>query len=116
MKTLTIEDLKKTTGVRDVHLNSQIVEHDLYHLAGCFDQVDMFLQKLKLKPSQQTDIKDLSYRHNTTVAMTEALKLWYQPNPIDATIQALLEILLDLRRGDVAISVCQFIVNELPNS
>ena len=101
--------------MRDVQLDSQIIEKDLPDLAGCFDEVDIYLYKLNLTPGQQTDVKDLAYRQSTTVAMAEALKLWCQPNPFIATFRALLEIVLDLRRGDVAVSVCQHIASKVPN-
>ena len=98
-----------------MQLDSQIIEKDLPDLAGFFDVVDTYLYKLNLTPGQQTDVKDLAYRQSTTVAMAEALKLWRQPNPFVATFRALLEIVLDLRRGDVAVSVCQHIASKVPN-
>ena len=88
---------------------------DLPDLADCFDEVDIYLYKLELTPGQQTDVKDLAFRQSTKVALARALKLWRQPNPFAATFRALLEILLDLKRGDVAISVCQYILHKVPN-
>ena len=76
--------------------------------------METYLDKLGLLPSQQTDVKDLAARVNTNIAMTEALKLWRQPNPYAATFQALLEILLDLSRGDVAVRVCKYIASNVP--
>ena len=110
-KALTIQELTERAGVNDAQLDRQIEEHNFPDLAECFDEVDTYLYKLNLTPAQQTDIKDLAYRRNTTVAMTEALKLWRQPNPFAATFRALLEVLLELRRGDVAVKVCQYITS-----
>ena len=114
-KSLTIEELKKKTGVADIQLDSQIVETDLPDLAGCFDNVDTYLQKFQLTPAQQTDVKNIAHQHNTTVAATQVLRLWRQSNPFAATFRALLEILLDLRKGDVADRVCHYIINKVPN-
>ena len=97
--------------MNDTQLDTQIEEHDFPDLAGCFDEVDTYLYKLNLTPAQQTDVKDLAHRRNTTVAMTETLKLWHQPNPFATTFRALLEVLLELRRGDVAVKVCQYITS-----
>ena len=98
------------TQVCDAQLDIQINDkHDLLDLAGCFDEVELYLHKLELTSAQETDVKDLAYRCNTTVAMAKALKLWCQPNPFAATFRRLLEILLTLRRGDVAVRVCQYI-------
>ena len=91
-----------------------IREEDISKVAGLFNEVEIYLDKLGLLTAQQTDIKDIAYRHSTTQAMTKALRLWRQPDPYAATFQALLEILLDLRRGDVAVRVCQYITKEVP--
>ena len=111
---LTVEKLKRETGVDDSQLATMIREEDINKIAGLFDEVETYLDKLGLLPAQQTDVKDIAYRHSTALAMTKALKLWRQPDPYAATFQALLEILLDLRRGDVAVSVCQYITEEVP--
>ena len=108
---LTVEKLKRETGVDDSQLATMIREEDINKIAGLFDEVETYLDKLGLLPAQQTDVKDIAYRHSTALAMTKALKLWRQPDPYAATFQALLEILLDLRRGDVAVSVCQYITD-----
>ena len=111
---LTLAALKRSTGVSDTQLDTEVIEHDLYNLAACFDNVDTYLLKLELPPCQQTDIKDLAFRLSTQIAMAEALKLWRAPNPLVATFRALLIILLDLKRGDVAVRVCQYIVDRVP--
>ena len=111
---LSLERLKSKTGISDAQLHSEIIEHDLQNLASCFDNVETYLDKLGLLPSQQTDVKDLAARVNTNIAMTEALKLWRQPNPYAATFHALIEILLDLSRGDVAVRVCKYIASNVP--
>ena len=112
-KALTIEDLKRRTGVSDGQLDTEIIEHDLPDLAGCFDEVETYLYRLNLTPGQQTDVKDLAYRKSTMVAMTEALKLWRQPNPFAATFRTLLKITLSLGRGDVAVRICKYVTEKV---
>ena len=112
--TLTFEELKRETRVDDSQLATMIREEDITKIAGLFDDVETYLDKLGLFPAQQTDVKDIAYQHSTALAITKALKLWCQPNPFAATFEALLQILLDLRRGDVAIRVCQYIIEEVP--
>ena len=111
---LTVEKLKRETGVDDSQLATMIREEDINKIAGLFDEVETYLDKLRLLPAQQTDVNDIAYRHSTIQAMIKALKLWRQPDPYAATFQALVEILLDLRRGDVAVRVCQYITEEVP--
>ena len=101
----------RNTNVNNTQIDKRIVKHNFYHLADCFDNVETFLDRMGLTAGQQTDIKDLTYRYNTKTAMVEALKLWCQPNPFAATFRALLEILVDLKRGDIAIKVCQYITD-----
>ena len=109
-----IEELKRECGVSDEQLNTKIREEHLYDLAGCFDQLETYLDRLGLNPAQQTDIHDLAAQRGIQIAMAQALKLWRQPKPWLATYGALVEILLDLRRGDVADRVCQYIKQEIP--
>ena len=111
---LTIEDLKRRTGINDAQLDTLITEDDINVLANLFDNVRSYLDMLQLKPAQQTDIMDLANWGGTRTAMAQALKLWCEPNPFAATFRALLEILLDLRRGIVAVRVCQYIIEEIP--
>ena len=111
---LTVEKLKRETGIDDSQLATMIRDEHLHDLAGCFDQLETYLDRLGLYPAQQTDIHDLAAQRGIQIAMTQALKLWCQPDPYAATFQALLEILLDLRRGDVAVRVCQYITEEVP--
>ena len=111
---LVINDLQREVDISDCQLDTKIREEHLLDVAGCFDCLETYLDKLGLTPGQQTDVKDLAFRCNTKTAMAEALKLWRQPNPYTSTFKALVEILLDLRRGDVADRVCQYIKQEVP--
>ena len=112
---LTIEQLQRETAIDDAQLAVTIGEEDIIKIAPLFDEVEAYLDKLKLLPAQQTDVKDVAYRHSTAQGMTKALKLWSQPNPYNATFRALLEILLDMRRGDVAVGVCRYITEKGQN-
>ena len=105
---MTIEELKAHAKLSDSQLNCPIQEKDIVILSAHFDNVESYLAHLGLTPSQQTDIKDLAFRKGTQNAMTEALKLWREPNPLKATYRALVEVLVDLRKGTVAVEVCKY--------
>ncbi len=111
---LTLAALKRRTGVSDTQLDTEVIEHDTHILAGCFDNLENYLDQLRLTPGQQTDLYDLAVKRDIQTAMAKALKLWRAPNPLVATFRALLIILLDLKRGDVAVRVCQYIVDRVP--
>ena len=108
---MTIEELKTRTKVTDCQLNQTIQEEDMFELAAYFDNVENYLVHLGLNRSQQTDIKDLAIRQGTQIAMSQALRLWWQPNPFIATYRTLVEILLQLNKELVAFEiVCDFLV------
>ena len=111
---LSIEDLQRETEISNSQLDTKVREEDLYDLAGCFDCVETYLDKLGLTAGQQTQVVDLAERRDVQTAMIKALKYWRQPNPFLATYRLLLQILLDLKRGDVAVRVCQYIKEEIP--
>ena len=106
---LTVADLKRRTGISDAQLDTHITNGDIIKLASLFDDVIPYLDKLQLTAGQQTDIMDLAIQQGKRTAMAEALRLWRQLDPFAATFRALLKILLTLRRGDVAVRVCQYI-------
>ena len=108
-KTVTIEELMSNTKVTESQLNSQMEEKDILKLAAYFDNVENYLVHLGLTLSQRTDIKDLAFRRGTQTAMSEALRLWREPNPYTATYRALVKMLLDLGKGEVAVEVCTYL-------
>ena len=111
---LSVEELMREYDVTDEQLNTKIREEDIFDLAGCFDCVETYLNKLGLTAGQQTQVEELAERRDIQTAMTKALKFWRQPNPLSATYRTLLQILLDLKRGDVAVKICQYVKQEVP--
>ena len=90
----------------DTQLDSPIEEKDIIKLSSYFDN---YLVHLELTTSQQTDIKNLVHTRGTQIAMSEALRLWREHNPFDATYRALVKVLLDLGKGTVAVDVCTYL-------
>ena len=111
---VTIEELKRVYDVTDEQLDTNVRQKDFYDLAGCFDCVETYLDKLGLTAGQQTQVEDLAVRRDVQTAMTKALKFWHQPKPWMATFRTLLQISLDRRRGDVAERLCLYIKQEIP--
>ena len=111
---LTVDTLtQNVAGLTDDKLNKTIEDQHLRPLAGYFDRIDGYVEKFQLPPGKQTDVRDLSFRRGTQTAMAEALKQWRNPNPFSATYRALLEILLDMKRGDVAAGVAKYIAEKV---
>ena len=80
----------------DSQLDAEVENPDLVNLSVHFDNVESYLVNLGQTLSQQTDIKVLVFGRGTQTAMSE-------PNTHNATYRALLEMLVHLRKGEVAL-------------
>ncbi len=83
------------------------MESDIPYVAKYFDGVIIYSSAMGLTPAELADVKDLSYRKGIQVAMTECLILWKRHDPVTATHKALLELLLKLRKEEIADQICQ---------
>ena len=100
-KTATLcEEVLKT-------LDSEIEQHDLIFLASYFDQIELFLDQLGLTGGEKDDIKKKC--DTTQLKMTEALSLWRKHDPTKATFRELINITQNLRRGDIARDIEQYV-------
>ena len=95
----------KHHDVSSDQLDCEIKEEDVTYLAGHFDSVELYLRVFGLTAAEQSDIKKVQ---STQVAMTECLSLWRRHNPSTATLRTLLEILLSLRKEEIASNVCSY--------
>ena len=102
-----MNNLKKKFKVSDEQLNIRIEETDLPELAECFENTDDYVEKLKLLPGQQTDVKTRSFVYGTEDGMKLALKHWIKGNVNSATYKNLLLILLSMKKGETAVRVCK---------
>ena len=89
-------------------LDFEIEERDIIFLAGYFDNVEYYLESLELTPTEKTDVRDSKHRDGTQIAMKQCLSFWRKHNPSKATLKALLEILLKLRKEELASKVCGY--------
>ncbi len=109
---MTIEELKERTKVTDSQLDTEIIEIDMIVLAAHFDNIETYSTLFKLTNSEQQDVKDKKSQYDTQTAMSLAMKLWRRRNPAAATYRALVEIVLSLRKVDVATKVCEFLARK----
>ena len=92
-------------NVSSDQLDCEIEEEDITYLAQHFDNVELYLRVFGLTAAEQNDVKQ---KQGTHIAMTECLSLWRRHNPSTATLRTLLEILLCLRKEEVASNVCRY--------
>ena len=94
-------------NISSEHLDCEIEEGDMIILAGYFDNVEYYLDILGLAPHEQTDVRK-KVTEGTQIAIKYCLSLWRRHNPSTATLRTLLEILLSLRKEEIASKVCNY--------
>ena len=102
---MTLEEL---TEAYSVQLDHEIKDEDLTYLAEHFDNVEHYLRVFGLTTAQKANVRRMVHVHDNQIAMAECLSLWRQRNPSTATLRTLLEILLSLRKGEIASNVCKY--------
>ena len=85
-------------------INCEIQQKDIPVLAACFDNTELYVDMMELTLSEQNDVFKET---NTHVAMIKCLKIWKTKKRSQATIGALLDMLVKLKKGEVADQVCQ---------
>ena len=89
-------------------LDLEVEESDVTYLAAHFDDVELYLNILGINNSEQDNVKRMAHLYGNQVAMTECLLLWRQHNLSNATLKTLLGVLLELRKGEVAVNICGY--------
>ncbi len=86
-------------GVTDKQLDREIEQDDLAPVAMHFDDVELYLNPLKLSGNDQADVRRDTYLSKSNqVAVITCLSIWRCHEPSEATFRALIRILLDLGR------------------
>ena len=109
---MTINDLKRELKLSDEQLDATIEESDLYHVAECYENADDYLEKFELSPAQQTEVEEKCSMRGVLPGIKKALKFWRNKNPLLATYRALLNIILSLKKGDVAVRLCKYLADK----
>ena len=102
--------MKRTTGVSDRLLDTEIKERDLHMLGRYFDTLFGFIERLNLTPAERTNVNRTADREGIEAGVAHALRLWRRVDPSRATFRILVKILVDMRRRDIAVQICKYIV------
>ena len=105
-----LSSFERTSGVSDALLDMETKERDFHILGGYFDTLSGLPERLDLTPAECADVKERAHREGTQSGVAHALKLWRRVDPSKATYRALLDILISLRRGDIAVNIRKYIV------
>ena len=87
-------------------INREIQQKNIPLLAVHFDNVEFYIYLLELTPGEQSDVR-LKRTESNHLAMTECLTIWKRKKPSQATFRALLEMLVMLKKEEIAAEVCQ---------
>ncbi len=87
-------------------VNHEIQQEDISYLATSFDNVEYYMDVLGLSSGEQTDVIN---KADTHAAMIKCLKIWKGNKLSQATFRTLLEMLVKLRKGEIADHVCQYL-------
>ena len=103
-------------GVTDKQLDREIAQDDLAPVAVHFDDVELYLNPLKLTASEQADVRRETYlSRSNQVAVINCLSIWRGHEPSEATFRALIRILLDLGKEEIATKICQYLKEKVIN-
>ena len=93
---------------RSDQMDCEIEEKDIPYLAQHFDNVELYLRVFELTTAEQANVRRMVHVHGNQIAMAECLSLWRRHNPSTATLRALLDILLRLRKEEIASKICDY--------
>jgi len=110
MSKLSISSLKMSTGVSDDQLDMKIT--GLTNLAECFDNYADYLEYLEITSHEEEDIKLEAFLHGSKQAMQKALKCWRNRYGYNAKYKYLVEICLELKKGEVAQEIFKHILSK----
>lgn len=112
-KHLTIASLKKKYKLSPKILRDQIQETDFFHLGKLFGAWIKYAKYpgLGLTDGERHTIMADPNLVDNKRRMVVALKIWREPNPLQATFQNLIDQLLQLEEGVVTENICKYLVS-----
>ena len=108
---MTLKGLVKRHHLTDVQLNHEIRNGDIPILAKYFNKIELYPKLMNLDPAEEQDVVN-NLNTSSQVAMIKCLSLWKEHDPFKATYVALLEILLRLKKGEIANNVCLYLATK----
>ena len=87
-------------------VDCQIQQVDIPCFTAYFDNVDFYVDLMELTTGKQTDVEGAK---TNQLAVIKCLKIWKGKNPEQATFKTLLEMLVKLRKEEIADQICQYL-------
>ena len=96
-------------GVTDEQLDREINDKDTALISTHFDDFENYIHRLELTGNEQAHVKKIAQVSGNQVAVINCLSIWRGHEPSEATFRALIRILLDLRKEEIATKICQYL-------
>ncbi|XP_064392422.1 uncharacterized protein LOC135340061 isoform X3 [Halichondria panicea] len=103
-----LQQLMDKCQLTTLQINREIQQEDIPLLAGHFDNVDFYIYVMELSPGEQSDVRLKKIKSNH-LAMIECLTIWKRGKASQATFRALLEMLVKLRKEEIAEQICHYL-------
>ena len=87
----------------------EIQQEDIPVLASYFDDVEFYLDIMKLTDLEKCDVRKAVERHGSQVGIIWCLNYWKKHNPSSANFKSLLDILNQLSKETIYGNVCKYI-------
>ncbi len=97
-----LQGLMNKYQITTSQVDCKIQQKDIPYLALHFDNVNLYVDLMELTPGEQTDVNGAD---TNQLAMIKCLKLWKGKNPAQATFRTLLEMLVKLKKVEIASQV-----------
>ena len=107
--TTSLHELMVKHGVTDEQLDREIEDKDTALISTHFDDFENYVHRLELTGNEQTDVKKIAPVSGNQVAVINCLLIWRGHEPSEATFRALIRILLDLGKEEIAAKICQYL-------
>ncbi len=111
---MTLDKLKEQTNVTDEQLDTVITDVELQDIAAYFDNTDNYVGRFNLLTAEISDVKSTTNKSGTQAGMTLLLHSWKKRSPNEATLRALLHILLSMFpvKGALALDICKHLLQK----
>ena len=103
---IALQKLMDKYQLTTFQIDREIQQKDVLYLAAWFDNVEYYVDAMELSPGEHSDARKTESNH---LAMIMCLKIWKSKKLSQATFRALLEMLVKLKKGEIADNVCHYI-------
>ncbi len=104
---VNLPSLMDTYHLTTAQVDSKIRQKDISYLAVYFDNVEHYVDAMELTSGEKNDVKKCADHRE---AMIKCLNIWIRKKCSQVTFRILLDMLVKLKKEEIASKVCQYLV------